>query len=247
MTDLTLLYEHGPVLVVGKPGGLLTQAVPGIDSLEVRLRALLQQREQRTGNFYLAILHRLDRPVSGAVMAARNVRAARRISRQFEQREVEKTYLALVEGAVQPVEGTWTDHMRKVPDQARAEIVAPDHPEARQAILHYRVRQSLADRTLLEIRLETGRMHQIRVQFASRGHPVCGDEQYGSRLAFGPEVQDPRARWIALHAWQIVFEHPMTHQRIEVTAPLSEEIWSGPAGQARRWAEELGPQNSCGG
>ncbi len=208
MVDLELLYEAHPCLVLNKPGALLTQSPPGIDSLEVRVRAFLQQREGRTGNIYLGVPHRLDRPASGAIVLARNVRATRRLAEQFEMRQVEKTYWVLVEGHVQPERATWRDFMRKIPDQPRAEMVGPEHDQARLAILHYRVRSYQPFGTWLEVRLETGRTHQIRLQCASRGHPVLGDWQYGASHVFGPQVDDWRDHWIGLHARRLCFEHP---------------------------------------
>ena len=219
-TGFETLYEDGPVLIVNKPGGVLTQAPPNIDSLELRVRDFLRQRDRKEGNFYLAILHRIDRPASGALVTARHVRAARRIAKQFEGRMVQKIYWAVVEGAVEPDEGTWTDYIRKIPNEPRAEIVDRRHPEGRIAVLNYRRRAMLADRSWLEIELVTGRTHQIRVQAAARGFPVCGDLQYGSRLQFGPQTEDPRDRLIALHARSIELQHPMTREMIAVTAPL---------------------------
>ena len=124
-----ILYEEGPCLVVVKPGGVATQAPPGIDSLEVRVKQFLRVRDSKPGNVYLGVPHRLDRPVSGVMVLARHVRAARRLSEQFEARTVRKTYWAVVEGKVSPDCGTWTDHLRKIPDAAQVEVVAPDHPE----------------------------------------------------------------------------------------------------------------------
>lgn len=218
--EISLLYEEGPCLVVFKPPGLLTQAPPGIDSLETRVKRFLQQREAKEHNLYLVPIHRLDRPVSGAVLLARNVRVAKRLSEQFEQRTVEKKYWTIVSGDVVPDCGTWTDCMRKLPTEPRSEIVDADHPDAQQAILHYRVLARQNGQTFLEIELETGRTHQIRLQAASRGTPVLGDEQYGSTIAFGPATDDVRQRWIALHARRLAFEHPMTHERITIDAPL---------------------------
>lgn len=214
-----LLWEEGPCLAVSKPGGLLTQAPPDIDDLQKRVRRYLLQREQRQGNIYLTVAHRLDRPVSGVILLNRHVRAARRVAEQFQRRTVEKTYWALVEGHVVPPVGTWRDFLRKVPNEPRAELVPDSHPDAREAILHYQLRQSSNDWSLLEISLETGRMHQIRIQAASRGFPILGDETYGGRMSFGPSTDDPRQRWIALHARQIHFRHPMKRHAVEVTAP----------------------------
>ena len=223
-----ILYHQGPCLAVSKPPGLLTQAPPGIDSLETRIKDFLRHSENKSGNVYLGIPHRLDRPASGAMVFARHSRAARRLAEQFEHRLVRKIYWACVAGSVAPAEGTWTDLMRKIPDQPRAEILSEGHPEGRLAVLHYRVLQSAPWGTWLEIELETGRMHQIRVQSASRGHPVLGDAIYGSPVPFGPQHEDERLRAIALHARSLTFRHPMTREPVTVTAPLP-EAWSAVA------------------
>jgi RluA family pseudouridine synthase len=220
-----LLYEQGPCLVICKPGGVATQAPPGIDSMVVRITRFLKQREDKPGKVYLGVPHRLDRPVSGAMVFARHVRATRRIAEQFEGRMVEKHYWAVVEGEVTPEHGTWADSMRKIPDVARAEIVEHGHPEGRQAVLHYRVLERGPLGSLLEIQLETGRMHQIRVQAASRGHPVLGDHQYGATTPFGPQAVDARQRWIALHARRLRFRHPMTREIVLQAAPLP-DAWN---------------------
>jgi len=217
-----ILYEEGPCLAVNKPPGLLTQAPPGIDSLELRIKRLLKERDHKPGGVYLGVPHRLDRPVSGVIVLAKHVRAARRLSEQFEGRLVRKTYWALVEGNVEPDEGTWTDHLKKLENESRAVVVEPSDPQGRPAILHYRVLKRLSGVCWLEIELETGRMHQIRVQCASRGHPLLGDEVYGSRRAFGPSAIDPRERWIALHARRLRLKHPMTGEPLSISAPLSE-------------------------
>lgn len=226
-----ILLESGPCLVVNKPAGLLTQAPPGIDSLERRVKEFLKQRDHKPGNVYLGVPHRLDRPASGALVLARHVRAARRLAEQFQARTVRKTYWACVAGHVTPAEGTWRDWLRKVPDQPRAEQVPADHPDAREAILHYRTLGVFEWGTWLEIELETGRMHQVRVQAAIRGHPVLGDAMYGSQVPFGPPLEDWRQRPIALHARQLQFRHPMTHEPLEVIAPTP-PLWQTLVGSA---------------
>lgn len=215
-----ILYEHGPCLVINKPPGVLTQAPPGIDSLEVRVKDFLRRREQREGNLYLGVPHRLDRPVSGAIVLARNSRATQRLGKQFERRTVTKVYWACVAGTVEPPEGLWEDWLRKIPGQPRAEVIAPDHPEGRIARLTYRTVGACRHGTWLEIELETGRTHQIRVQAAARGYPVLGDAHYGSAVPFGEQFDDERMRAIALHARRLAFQHPMTREPVDVTAPL---------------------------
>jgi RluA family pseudouridine synthase len=224
-TFVDVLYESGPCLAVAKPPGLLTQAPPGIDSMEARIKVWLKRRDDKPGKVYLGVPHRLDRPASGAMVFAKHVRAARRLSDQFETRTVRKTYWACVAGAVEPAESVWNDTIRKVPGEPRAEIVAADHPEAREAVLRYRVLGTceipgIATGTWLELELETGRTHQVRVQAAARGYPVWGDAQYGSSIPFGELHADPRLRAIALHARTLAFRHPMTQEPVTVTAPL---------------------------
>src|SRR5262245_55437727 len=156
------------------------------------VKAYLKERYHKAGNVYLGIPHRLDRPVSGVVLFARNTKAARRLAEQFSERQVRKVYWAAVEGDVQPEEGAWEDWLLKVQDESRAERVAADTPGARDSRLRYRRLQAVADGTLLEIEPETGRMHQIRVQAAVRGWPVRGDVLYGALRPFGPSVELPR-------------------------------------------------------
>lgn len=220
---IDVLYEDGPCFVVDKPGGVLTQAVPGVDSLEVRIKTAIKRRLGKTeGDVYLGVPHRLDRPASGVMVFARHVRATRRLAEQFEGRMVRKIYWTLVEGEIAEDHGVWRDFMRKVPNEPRAEIVDREHPDARLAVLNFRVRRRWDAMTWLEIELETGRMHQIRLQAATRGHPVVGDRQYGASSEFGPLTTDLRERWIALHARSIRFRHPMHREQVDVTAPLPE-------------------------
>jgi len=222
---LTVLYEDNHCLAVAKPAPLLTQGVPpGIPTLESMAKAYIKEKYGKPGNVYLGIPHRLDRPVSGVVLFARNTKAAQRLAEQFQKHQVIKIYCGAVEGAVQPEEGTWRDWLRKIKEEARSEIVAEGTPGAREAVLHYRCLQPCAGATLVEFRPTTGRMHQIRLQAARRGWPILGDVLYGSRLPFGPPAELPRDRLIALHARSLTFLHPIRYEPITVTAPLS-EIW----------------------
>lgn len=219
-SELDILYDNGPCLVVNKPPGVLTQAPAGIDSMEVRLKAFYREREQKEGNIYLGLPHRLDRPVSGAIVFARHVRAAQRLSNQFENRTVTKVYWALVEGDVESDEGTWADYLHKRHGMPQSIVVPEGDPRGKLAVMRYRVMRRLEGvGTWLEVELETGRTHQIRVQSASRNHPVIGDFQYGSTRPFGEQFDDERLRAIALHARQLGFNHPMTNEPVDVIAP----------------------------
>jgi 23S rRNA pseudouridine1911/1915/1917 synthase len=226
--ELEILLEDNHCLAVAKPAPLLTQAPPGVPSLEALVKEYLRQRYHKKGNVYLGIPHRLDRPVSGVVLFARNTKAARRLAAQFQERKVGKLYWGAVEGAVQPAAGHWEDWLRKLPDQARSESAAPHAEGARRALLHYRVLGGCAGGTLLEFAPETGRMHQIRVQAAQRGWPLRGDALYGAKLALGPPLEHARDRVIALHARSLTFLHPLRFEPVTVTAAL-------PA-----WWQELG-------
>ncbi len=262
-----ILYEDGPVFVVNKPSGVLIQAPIGIDNLVSRVKHFFQIRDGKGDNQYLGVPHRLDRPASGAVVFAKHVRAAQRLSHQFEGRTIGKKYWAIVEGSFEPsiqreqidtnyqfalqgeqeffssysdtsvcpqgTKGTWEDFLRKIPEQPVGEICAADKSDARWAVLHYTVigqkkrdisaeNPSVRAGTLVEIELETGRFHQIRIQASSRHHAIFGDAMYGSTTAFGPQYDDIRERPIALHSRYLSFTHPMRDERIEVFAPLPE-------------------------
>ncbi|MFM8415745.1 MAG: RluA family pseudouridine synthase [Planctomycetota bacterium] len=230
---LTQLHDSGGVLAITKPAGLPTQAPSGITSVESLVReqlfgaaaaaALAAGRRRHPGGF-LGLPHRLDRAVSGVLLLATTPRAARQLARQFERRQIRKTYLAIVAPVdlPAPAAGTafeWHDTIRKVPDEPRAEIVPAGTPDGREATTHGRVRAAGDGGTLLlELEPVTGRMHQLRVQAAARGLPVVGDFLYGGRPA-GPPPADERAAAIALHAWRIGFLDPLTGAETVVTCP----------------------------
>jgi 23S rRNA pseudouridine1911/1915/1917 synthase len=229
MSDLHVLYEDNHCLAVAKPAPLLTQGVPpGISTLESQAKAYLAAKYHKTGHVYLGIPHRLDRPVSGVVLFARNTKAARRLADQFQTRQVRKIYWAMVEagpdGTLPPEEGIWEDWLLKIQDEARTELVSAETPGARHAVLRFRRLEKRLEGALLELEPETGRMHQLRVQSAARGWPIRGDLQYGSRLPFGPPAELPRDRIIALHARSLTFLHPIRYEPVTVTAPLP-AVW----------------------
>ena len=216
---LTVLYEDNHCLAVAKPAPLLTQGVPpGVPTLESMAKDYLKEKYGKAGNVYLGIPHRLDRPVSGVVLFARSTKAARRLAEQFQRRQVRKVYWAVVDGDVRPDEGAWEDWLRKLPEEARTEVVGPGESGARHAVLGYRRLRGGEGWTLLEVEPRTGRMHQIRVQAASHGWPVRGDVLYGSSRPFGPPAELPRERVIALHARSLTFLHPIRYELLTVTA-----------------------------
>ncbi len=218
---LDVLCEDGPLLAFNKPAGLPTQGVPAdVLSLESQVKAYLKQKYDKPGNVYLGIPHRLDRPVSGVVIFARNSKAAARLAEQFRLREVRKLYLAVVEGRPEPPAGQLVDWLLKDPDVAHACVVSETTPGAKRAALSYRVLETLGDRSLVEIELETGRMHQIRVQFAARSWPIVGDRQYGAATEFPmgtPTLESPLI--IALHAARLELRHPIRYDSMTLQAP----------------------------
>jgi len=221
--SLHILYEDNHLLAVVKPAGLPTQgAAAGHDSLVNRAKEYLREKYCKPGNVYLGVVSRLDAPVSGVMIFARTSKAAARLNEQFRNRQVEKLYWAWVEGRVEPAEAEYVDWLAK--DERRQRIVvrrrtgnqrhAPDQRAGRtqQARLRFKRLKMSRQASLLEILLETGRKHQIRVQLAARGHSVIGDRKYGSARKF--------ADGIALHCRRLVIEHPVKKTPLELTAPL---------------------------
>lgn len=222
-----VIYHEGPCIVVNKPAGVATQAPAKFPSVEGMVRDYIREREGKSAadNFYLGIPHRLDRPVTGVLVFGRHVRATKRVADQFAARTVEKSYWALAPSAAAeklPASGTWCDWLRKIPGQAQVVVAQEGDDGAKRAVLHYEVGEVIGEATLLKIRLETGRTHQIRVQCASRGLPLLGDAQYGSAQPFGPAVDDERRASIGLHARSLKFLHPMVRETIDVSAPVPE-------------------------
>lgn len=228
-----VLFEDHHLIAVNKPAPLMTQAPAGVPSMESIVKAYIKEKYAKPAGVYLGIPHRLDRPVSGVVVFCRNTKAAQRVAEQFQRHSVSKVYWALVEGIVGEDAGEWRDSIRKVADQARSEIVTADVEGAKEAITQFRVLRRAGDTTLLELTPKTGRMHQLRVQAATRGHPVLGDVLYGSSKPFGPPAEWPRDRVIALHARRLAFEHPFRKTPVELESPL-------PA----YWGERIGIETS---
>ena len=217
---LQVLLEDNHCIAVAKPAPLLTQAPPGVPSLEALVKAYLKEKHGKPGNVYLGVPHRLDRPVSGVVLFARNSKSAACLAEQFRERTVVKTYWGIVEGEIEPACGVWEDWLRKAGDEARAERTDERAEGAKFASLHYRVIEKSSVGTFVVFAPTTGRMHQIRVQAASRGHPLLGDALYGSTCPFGPAPDLPRDRIIALHARSLTFLHPLRYDPVTVAAPL---------------------------
>ena len=214
-SQLTTLYEDNHLLAVNKPAGVPTMGVAAGEPSVVSLaRQYIKRKYRKPGNVYLGVVSRLDTGTSGVVILARTSKAAARLAEQFRTRGAKKTYLAIVSGDVNPAEGTMTDWLVKDDRAQRMVIVPADSPGAQEASLTYRVMRKLERGTLVEIDLQTGRKHQIRVQFAARGWPVWGESKYAAGAAFEPGL--------ALHARRLVIDHPVKHEPVELVAPLPE-------------------------
>jgi 23S rRNA pseudouridine1911/1915/1917 synthase len=213
--DLDILYEDNHLLAVSKPANLLVQGDRTGDVTLLDLaRASLKERHAKPGQVYLGLVHRLDRPVTGVVLLARTSKAAGRLSRQFRESTVRKTYLAIVEGTP-PAGAAELNHFLAAAGDARGvtRAEAAPFPGSRPARLRYHVTGQTPQRARLEVELLTGRRHQIRAQLALAGCPVLGDVKYGAR-------RQPALRGIALHAWRLEVEHPVGGAPLRLEAPV---------------------------
>ena len=216
MKTIEPLFIDNHLLVVRKPAGMLVQADrTGDRSLLDRGREYVKVEYRKPGNVYLGLVHRLDRPVSGVIVFARTSKAAGRLAEQFRSRQVRKVYWALVEGKIAG-EGRLVD--RVVRRGATSRIAKGE--EGQKAELSFRRLDAAGGRSWVEIELDTGRHHQIRVQFANLGHPVIGDFRYGSKVKF-PE------RALALHARSLTLNHPTRREPMTFTAE-PEPFWPIP-------------------
>jgi 23S rRNA pseudouridine1911/1915/1917 synthase len=220
-SEPSFLLEDGPLLAVNKPAGLLTQGAPvGIPTVEGWVKDQLKTKYAKPGNVYLGIPHRLDRPVSGVIVFARNSKAAQRLAEQFQQRTVRKEYLCITEGIPDQATERWCDWLLKDAAAAHVTVVPPETAGAKAASLTYEVLAAQNGRALVRVHLETGRMHQIRVQFAQRGLPIIGDRQYGARVPFpGENGTGAHPAAIALHAVRLELSHPIRYDRVTLVAP----------------------------
>jgi 23S rRNA pseudouridine1911/1915/1917 synthase len=234
---LDVLYEDNHLLAVNKPAMLPTMGV-AVDrpSLLTMAKEYVRRRYKKPGNVYLGIVSRLDAPVTGIVLLARTSKAASRLSQQFRERNVEKIYWAIVEGRMVRPDAQLIDFLRKDERHRRIHVTGANTPGAQRAELTYRalrkegeigrggdkelrgqiffpsLHDSLSDvLDLLEVRLLTGRKHQIRVQLSHAGFPIVGDRKYGAVKPF--------PTGIALHSRRLVFEHPVRKMEVTIEAP----------------------------
>ena len=268
---LDIVYEDDDLAVVNKPAGMMVHAGAGSTDDErnrgTLVNALLhhfQQLSSHGGALRPGIVHRLDKQTSGLLLVAKHDKAHARLADMFSRRQVQKTYIALVHGALATESGTVNAAISR--DVVRRTRMTTRRDDGRNAISHYRVLRRIASRfgkfTLVSVRIETGRTHQIRVHMASLGHPVVGDTLYGApaEIHLAPETgrsHTPRRRTLAtpaptlrlprnfLHAAELALAHPVTARALAFTAPLPAELTQfieqliAPAGAAPAAAERI--------
>jgi 23S rRNA pseudouridine1911/1915/1917 synthase len=211
-SNLEILYIDNHVLAVNKPAGLLTQPTHLSElSLEVIGKEWIKKTYQKSGNVFLEAVHRIDKPVSGVVVFARTSKGLSRLTKAIRERQCEKRYWALVEDSLPLPNGVFEDYLAH--DEYRARITSESELGSKLARMHYNVIESRRGLLVLEILLETGRYHQIRIQLASRGCPIVGDQKYGSKRIHFPGM-------IALHHHQLSILHPVKEETLVITAPL---------------------------
>lgn len=204
---------------MAKPPGCLSTHYDGKEeTLDRAVKEYLKEKYRKPGNVFLGVVQRLDRPVSGVLLFARTSKGAARLAQQFREGSIEKVYWAVVEGEWAEPAGSLEDWLRKDDQAGRVEVVPARSEGARQALLHYQRRAVHSGLTWLELRPQTGRTHQLRVQLASRDRPIFGDARYGAVHTFG--------RAIGLHARALTFLHPIRNEPITLTAEVPRP-WRG--------------------
>lgn len=222
---LTVIYEDDALMVVDKPPGMVVHPAPGHTGGTLVNALLAYCPELAGGGDRPGIVHRLDQDTSGLILVAKSEKARRGLQQQFKDRLVQKAYLALLDGHLQPAWGRIEAPVGRDPRHRQRMSVLPG---GREAVTEYHVLEQYAHQTgeaagdyaLVEAGPRTGRTHQIRVHFASVGHPVVGDSVYGRRR---PQLPVPRQ---FLHAWRLGFKHPNTGQRINLETPLPPDLSS---------------------
>ena len=204
---INIIYEDNHILVVEKPANVPVQRdSSGDEDLLSILKGYLKEKYNKPGNVYLGLVHRLDRPVSGIMIFAKTSKAAKRLSEQIAKHQFKKTYLAVVHGKVEDF-GTFKDKLLK--NSKTNKTIVSD--KGKEAELDYVLKSFQKKMSLVEINLKTGRSHQIRVQFASRGFPLYGDQKYNNKA-----MKDN----IALFSKSIEFVHPITKKTIKFSLPM---------------------------
>jgi len=205
-SGIDIIYEDNHLLVAKKPVNMLSQAdgTGDLDILSI-LKEYIKKRYNKPGNVFLGLVHRLDRPVGGVMVFARTSKAASRLSEQIRTRGFEKTYLAVIHGTPSEKKGSLEHYLDKDSASNTVKVVSSSDSGAKKAVLEYRVTDSRSGLSLVEINLKTGRPHQIRVQFSYIGHPLFGDQKYGTQI-------NKPGQQIALWSARIAFRHPTSKE-----------------------------------
>ena len=217
-----ILYEDNHLLVVNKHCGDLVQPDPsGESALEDQIKAYIKRRDAKPGAVFLGVVHRIDRPVSGAVLFAKTSKALARLNEMIRQGEIHKTYWAITENRPEPEEGELRHYILRDPKTNRSKAFQSPHAGAKEALLRYRMIGSSTNYTLVEVDLLTGRHHQIRAQLSKIGCPIRGDLKYGARRS-NPDGG------ISLHSRCVEFLHPVRKESVRVVAPVpaGDNLWA---------------------
>lgn len=217
---MRVLYEDNHIIIVSKQSGEIVQGdKTGDTTLAETVAQYLKEKYAKPGNVFVGVTHRLDRPVSGVVVLAKTSKALARMNDMFSKGSVDKRYLAIVRNRPVRPEGELVNWLVRNEKQNRSYAYDKEVPNSKKAVLKYRLVASSVNYHLLEVKLETGRHHQIRCQLAKMGCPIKGDLKYGA------ERSNPDGS-ISLHAYHITFEHPVSHVVIDVKAPLPlDSLW----------------------
>jgi 23S rRNA pseudouridine1911/1915/1917 synthase len=219
--NLQILFEDNHIIIVNKRSGDITQGdKTGDKPLSDVVKEYIKVKYNKAGNVFLGVVHRLDRPTSGVIIFARTSKSLERLNKMLRDKNISKTYWAIVKDHPKKEKDTLINYLKKNPQNNKSSVYPKEITDSKKAILHYQLIKKLDNYSLLEIDLETGRHHQIRAQLASIGFPIKGDLKYG----FNRSNKDGS---IHLHARKIVFIHPVTKDEVSVIAPTPDEvIWN---------------------
>ncbi|MFD0760757.1 RluA family pseudouridine synthase [Lutibacter aestuarii] len=216
--NLQILFEDNHLIIVNKQSGDIVQGdKTGDQPLSDIIKEYIKKNYNKPGNVFLGVVHRLDRPTTGVVVFARTSKALERFNKMLRNKEVHKTYWAVVKNKPKNSKDSLTSYLKKNPKNNKSTSYSSEIEGSKKAILHYKVLKSLTNYHLLEVDLETGRHHQIRCQLASIGSPIKGDLKYG----FNRSNKDAS---IHLHARKIEFIHPVSKENISIVAPTPKDV-----------------------
>ncbi|MBS1976155.1 MAG: RluA family pseudouridine synthase [Bacteroidetes bacterium] len=222
MDQPTVIWEDNHLLAINKPAGWLVQGdATGDATLADWCKAYIKEKYQKPGEAFLGVIHRLDRPVSGVVVFARTSKALTRMNKLFRSREVEKIYWALTDHVPPQKSGHLVHWLKKDEKKNKVTVFNKETVGALRSELQYQWVASALGTFLLELRPLTGRSHQIRVQLASMGCSIMGDLKYGSQFTTGDGS-------IALHARRLSFQHPVSKNRVDLSATVPTRLWWHP-------------------